>query len=467
MTEQHVFDFIDANTSSMINNISELVSIPSVRGEICHEAPFGSAPKEALEKALDICRGYGFNIKNIQNAIGYADMNNKELGLGILAHADVVPTGDGWESDPFKMNIKDGMLIGRGVSDDKGPMMAALMAMWAVKSCGIELTKNVRLIIGSDEESGSGDLKYYFDNEDMPPYSFSPDAEFPIINTEKGRFAPHFYADCTNESNTEARITYFSSGAAVNAVPNTAVLKIAGCDIAWADNICNEVGERLNIDFTVEALGDGVKITAKGVAAHASTPEMGNNALTASLELIRCIDLPKSDVTEAFAGLGILFPHGDFYGKGLGVAMEDDISGRLTVSLDVLTYDGKRLEGYFDSRMPVSANDDNFIYPTAAKLRGVGFNMDNLGYTPVHHVDKDLPFVCTLLNAYEKHTGMKGECIAIGGGTYVHDIKNGVAFGAIMPDCDTHMHGANECMPIVDLVIAAKIYASVIMDICK
>ena len=117
--------------------------------------------------------------------------------------------------------------------------------------------------------------------------------------------------------------------------------------------------------------------------------------------------------------------------------------------------------------MPLAANDENLIIPIKEKLNDIGFSTDDLSYTPVHHVDENSPFIQTLLSAYERHTGKKGECVAIGGGTYVHEIENGVAFGAIMPDCNTHMHGTNEFMPIKDLITAAKIYADVIIKLCK
>ena len=72
----------------------------------------------------------------------------------------------------------------------------------------------------------------------------------------------------------------------------------------------------------------------------------------------------------------------------------------------------------------------------------------------------------TLLASYEEITGKKGEPIAIGGGTYVHDLKNGVAFGASMPGTDNRMHGADEFAVIDDLVMSAKMFAQVIVEIC-
>ena len=118
-----------------------------------------------------------------------ADMNRGERCLDILAHMDVVAPGDGWtKTAPFEPIVEDGMIIGRGSSDDKGPAVAALYAMRAVKELGLPVTKNCRLVLGSDEECGSSDIPYYYAVEPEAPMTFSPDAEFPLINVEKGQF---------------------------------------------------------------------------------------------------------------------------------------------------------------------------------------------------------------------------------------------------------------------------------------
>ena len=72
----------------------------------------------------------------------------------------------------------------------------------------------------------------------------------------------------------------------------------------------------------------------------------------------------------------------------------------------------------------------------------------------------------TLLRIYEEETGEKGECIAIGGGTYVHDIPGGVAFGAEFPNWDYHMHGDDEFVPIQHLMKDVRMMAAAILELC-
>ncbi len=85
---------------------------------------------------------------------------------------------------------------------------------------------------------------------------------------------------------------------------------------------------------------------------------------------------------------------------------------------------------------------------------------------PPHQVPADSPLVQTLLACYEEYTGQKGACLAIGGGSYVHDLARGVAFGCSMPGTDNRMHGADEFAVVDELVLSAKIFAQVICDLC-
>lgn len=80
---------------------------------------------------------------------GHIEMGQGEELVGILCHVDVVPAGSDWQHPPFGGVVEDGKLFGRGAIDDKGPTMAAWLAMKMVKDAGVQLDRRVRLIIGS------------------------------------------------------------------------------------------------------------------------------------------------------------------------------------------------------------------------------------------------------------------------------------------------------------------------------
>ena len=161
-----------------------------------------------------------------------------------------------------------------------------------------------------------------------------------------------------------------------------------------------------------------------------------------------------------------LIPHGDIYGENLGIAMEDELSGKLTVVFSMLDADENGMEGWFDTRCPVCATEETVLQKAKAAMEAKGITFLTDSMRAPHHVDGNSHFVKTLLAVYEEYTGRKGECQSTGGGTYVHDLKNGVAFGATMPGTDNRMHGADEFAVIDELVVSAKIFAQVIVNLC-
>ena len=457
--KREIIDYFKKNKDEMIKAISELVAVPSVRGTAEEGKPFGKKPYEALMLALKKAESFGFKTASYDGYVGTVDLNGGEQELAVLAHLDVVPAGEGWDTDPYTVVEKDGMIFGRGVSDDKGPAVAALYAMKAVKDLNLPVSKNCRLILGTDEECGSGDLKYYFSKNKYPKYAFTPDANFPVTNGEKGRFTKHFYRT-VDFSNCKKYIKSIDAGEAANAVPAFAKAELIGVTKEEID-IAAEKAKHTNAEFTF----DGEKLICSGTSAHASLPENGNNPITALFELLSYIDF-DSECTEFADSLKALFPHGKYNGEALGVDMSD-ILGRLTLTLDVVRFENGKFDGCFDTRTPMSATKENCADVIAASLRKHGFEIENTKMREAHYVDENSDFIKALLRTYEDYSGDKGECISMGGGTYVHDIENGVAFGAISRDTVTNMHGANEFMPIEDILTAAAIFTEVIAEICR
>ena len=466
MYKKEIEGYMEAHRQEMIDDICTLCRINSEKMPYSEGKPFGEGPFAALQMALSMAEKYGFSITNYDNYVGTADLNDGERCLDILAHLDVVPAGEGWtETEAFEPVVKDGRLYGRGTADDKGPAVAALYAMRAVKELGLPVKKNVRLILGTDEECGSSDIAEYYEREPEAPMTFSPDASFPVINTEKGRLEGHFSASFAPAA-ADARLVRLEAGIKVNVVPGKAKAVVAGVDLDTLKRTAEEAEAETGISFSFEQTEEGMEITAQGEGAHASTPQEGKNALTGLLVYLTRLPLTDCPQMQAVRSLVKLFPHGDTRGEAVGIAMEDELSGALTLAFSMLRVGEDSLEGMFDSRCPICGNKDNVLRVVKAAMAAEGILLQNDSMTPPHHVDGESHFVKTLLKAYEEYTGQKGSCQFTGGGTYVHDLKNGVAFGAAMPETDNHMHGADEFAVVDELVMSAKIFAQVIVDLC-
>ena len=467
MYQEQINAYFDdpARRQQLVEMISRLVRIRSVREEAQPGMPFGPGPAAALAEGLRLAEELGFATKNYDNYVGAVDMNDLETQLHILCHLDVVGEGTGWTvTQPYEPIEVDGMLYGRGTDDDKGPAVAALLAMQAVRDLGVPLKKNVRLLLGTDEESGSGDIAYYYSKEPYAPCTFSPDGEFPVINLEKGSYKPVFTKTWAAESATP-RVKEFHGGFRINVLPPEAECLVAGLSAEAAQPYCDKAATETGVTYVLTQRGDDLHILCKGKGAHASTPEEGVNAITGLIHLLCMLPLAKVGSTAALHALNALFPHGDSAGKALGIAQADEMSGPLTLAFSLLELNDTGLSGQFDSRVPVCANEDNCKAVAEAAFAKFGFAAEG-GMQEPHYTPADTPLVSTLLKCYEQYSGRKGECLAIGGGTYVHDIPGGVAFGCAMPGFNGNMHGADEHTCIADQLTAAKIFTQAIIDLC-
>lgn len=466
MDSKEVFtEWMDAHRDEFLADLKQLVAVKSVKGEPLPGAPFGKGPHDALLCAMELFKKYGFAAKNYDGYACTADLCDGKRALDILAHLDVVGEGAGWDTDPYTVVLKeDGCVYGRGTADDKGPALAALYAMRAIKELGLKPEKSVRLILGTDEESGSKDMEYYFSLENSAPNTFTPDSEFPIYNTEKGMYKPVFEKKWEAAAVTP-RVSSLKGGFRINVIPSDAEAVVLGMTADEIQTASEKAAAALGVSLHTENVPGGAKLLVKGTGAHASTPEVGNNGITALLRLLSDLPLADCPSTETIRQLSSVFPHGDGLGNALGIAMADEISGPLTVAFTLLTMDENGVNGQFDSRIPLCANDVNCRAVVEKDLGGMGFTVNGTILAP-HHTPAEGGFIRTLLRCYEQYTGRKGECLATGGGTYVHDIEGGVAFGADFPDLPSCMHGANERSGLKNLLTAAAIFAQVIFDLC-
>jgi len=438
-----------------IDIIRRWIRVPSVKAEAAPGAPFGPQMRQALDVAMADGRSMGFDVRDIN---GYAgDVRMGPLGvepLGILAHLDVVPAGDGWKWDPFGAEMLGDRIFGRGTSDDKGPAVAALIAMAAVKRAGIPLKREVRLILGCDEETGMGDMVYYAAHADLPKTGFSPDASFPVINTEKGLLQVELRSSAAAEGLFVEKIEV---GERFNVVPGLGIALVHG-DEALRERIRQLSGE-MNLAVEAEKAGAGlVRILSTGISGHAAYPEATRNAIGQLLLLLRALGVTGILKTLADC-VGI-----EYDGSSLGILCRDEISGPLTCNLGILRYNKDGCYATLDIRYPLLANADRIIDSLSAAL-GPAVSITTPSHKPPHHVAKNSPLVTALLNAYHEETGRQRECVAIGGGTYARCLEEGVAFGSAFPEDIELAHQADESLSIDAMMLNVRIFANAIIKL--
>lgn len=403
------------NEKLMWDDLAALIAIPSVSTD-------EGACREALKLVLSRAEAFGMKTGiTEQGDAGWAEIGEGAVTLGILAHVDVVDIGERekWLSDPFCLTERDGYACGRGVEDDKGPVIQCLYAMAALLEEKIPLHKKIRLIIGTSEETVWTDMEHYKAQFGVPDYGFSPDAAFPIYNTEKGCADVRLYFPAGD-------LKELSAGASTNTVPSFARL----------------------------VRQDGTELTAEGVSVHSSAPEKGDNAIVRLAEkagdaaLWRFVrDMFRAPESATRLGLddGGEYCGAVYVGKTVcaptvlwleenEAVMNINIRYRAGVTAEALQAALGRWAGEYDFRFAMGE------------------------YTTPMVVDPEQPFI-RLMHEVDRDHGLESECLPASGATYCSTMPNHVGWGPVIPPDEGSAHEENERVLWVDFMRAADIYA--------
>lgn len=446
---------LKALEGDMIDTLARWIRVPSVRAErSADNAPFGAQVRRALDVAMEDMARLGMNPRDVDGYCCDGEIGTGDEVIAVLAHLDVVPEGEGWHHDPYGAEIVDGRMVGRGTSDDKGPGVAALFAMKAIVDAGIPLRRRCRLILGCDEECGMQDLEYYEKKIGLPAKGFSPDADFPLINTEKGIMQMKLDAPMS-----DARLLRIDCGTRCNVVPGTATALLSGDWREAAAEAFDVEDEDCQIETALE--GENTRLTITGVPAHASTPEKGKNAAKMLLAVLHKLGIGGAPVALLDEAAGK-----DDEGVGLGIAGSDAVSGHLTINLGLLSVAEGKLSVTFDCRYPVFFSDERIGATVQKRLAPAGFTMEILHTSHPHHVPESSELVTKLIGAYNDITGEQAKPFAIGGGTYARHLEEGVAFGMLFQGEPELAHQADESIDLGNFAKAARIFAYAIVALC-
>lgn len=452
---------IREDRESLIADIVKLVSINSVEGTPKEGMPFGEGAAEALECFLSIAEEAGLHTENFDNYAGHAELGDGEETLGILGHVDVVPCGEGWVCDPFTPQIIDGKLYGRGVLDNKGPMLVCLHAVKILKEMGIPLRKKIRFIVGANEETDWKCMDYYFGVKKITPpdISFTPDAEFPLNHAEKGVFQYQIVTDL------QERIE-LSGGNAYNSVAESAVVILP---ISLEQTVKErksrwEKETRCTVEY--EEKENGLQLYVRGKASHAANPSGGINAISGLMHILSDLEL-EGELGE-IAGWYMENIGYDLTGSKLGIDLSDDVSGTLSFNVGKVEVKDKQLIFSIDNRVPVTYKCAEVQHLLEQRLEGTRFQFENPQITEAIYIPKDNFLVETLMDVYREVTGdREAEPQVDGACSYARALKNCVAFGAILPGQPDLMHQKNEYLEIDKLDLWMKIYLEAIYRLAK
>lgn len=450
----------EKNWSQLIMDLSGLIEISSKRNDEgkTSNAPFGKACRQALDYMMELGKREGFNVQDVDGYACVLSYGEGEESIGVLGHLDVVPEGDGWSKDPYRLTIENNVLYGRGVSDDKGPSIAGFYALKMIKDAQIKLKKKVMLIFGCDEESGMECMDYYAQHGEIPDMGFVPDASFPVVYGEKGVLHMKL-----KNNHVDTIIKEMHAGER----PNT-VIGEASAVIDASNGMKQELFDFYlasnHLSGSMSKEGDLIHISIKGTPAHAAMPYLGNNA---ALHILNFIGTAYQDT---FAKT-LYEMCKDWQGKPLGIDIEGAYMGFLTMNIGIVDID-KQACIIVDIRYPNDTDSEKIKQSFEQYLKENQIPLD----VEIDHdskplfVDPQSELVQTLMDVYRTCSGDAfTPAQTMGGGTYARKLPNFVAFGSEFPNQKTDdvviggPHQSDEGMRIDEFKKAVHIYCEAIL----
>lgn len=422
--DKQIREWIAAHKEEIIEDHFSLCRIPSVRGEAEEHAPYGKECARALQASADLFAKYGFGVR-VEADRGYAlaRMEGSEKTVGLYGHSDVVPAGDGWiKTQPFEPRLIDGVFYGRGVGDNKAGVIQSLYAMRIIRELGLPVKSTVQAFIGSNEESGMGDVSSFAQNEKMPEINLAPDASYPCSVGEKGILRA--WTKCRTAL---VDIMDMHGGNAANIVLDYLAVRLPK---KVKEELSALIAERH--EFVLTEKENELLLEANGASMHASHPEGSVNAAAIAFNLLSGVQsLCESDrnvMKNAAKAITC------YYGSGLGIAHEDPAFGKLTAACGMIRVEEGCLKINMDIRYGSTFAPDAVEKILNENWSSLGFDVVDMNNRPGFKIEDGNPVPPVLCKLYKEITGVDEQPKLLGGGTYSRVLKNSFSVGFRAPD---------------------------------
>ena len=465
-------EWIAAHREEFIAELQGIARIPSVsRADLAQPgAPFGPDCRKVLDYALERGRYYGFDTADHDGYAGSITWSDYDHSIGVIAHLDVVPVGDGWVYPTFGATYlpEHDVLIGRGVDDNKSAFVGGLFAMRMLREFGVPMRHGVRLICGTSEETGMQDMAALRQRgHRFPETSLVPDAGFPVNYAQKGMVDGAITTPC------EGNLLQLDAGSVRNVIPDEAVCVIAvDVEAVRAAMVNADPADAALVE--ISAVEGGTRIVAKGKSGHAAFPAGGDNAIGRLARVLAATQLLTGMAKSAIEALATLTA--DPYGESEGVAFTDEPSGQLTLVYGVAHLKDGVLTVSVDSRYPVTMDGAKLEADLRAAWAKLNFAVKEFDLSEPFYIPVEDPRVTALMSLYKDVTGRDDPPYAMGGGTYSRAVPGAISFGpgmpgtksdysAFLPEGHGGAHGRDEVLPIDKMLTCCKIYVAALAEL--
>jgi succinyl-diaminopimelate desuccinylase len=444
-------DWLKRHEDELLADTRRLLQFPSIEEPALPDAPFGKANRDALDFMLDLGREWGMTTKDLEGYAGFAEAGQGKGMVMTLGHLDVVPVSPGWRHDPFGAEVDGGYLYSRGAVDDKGPTMAAFYAVRALNEVCASLPVRLRAVFGCNEESGFKCVERYVKTEEAPTFGVAPDSGWPLYHAEKG-IANLVVA--APRPKGEMELLELAGGQRPNIVIDTCTARVRVAPTA-RDEVASKAAEKWDRNLEASWEGEELVVTARGKAAHGSTPYMGDSAAIRALRFLHEVS-PLSCLEEYKA----LFQVPMTQGEGVGIEGADEVSGALSCNLGVVSIQGDEAMFLLNVRYPVTWKGAELRARCERKLAEQGMRLESFEDSPSLYFPLDHPMVQIVTDVYERETGERKAPGVMGGGTYARAVPNTVSIGTGWLG-DGPAHENDERLKVEHLFKMSRIYCHI------
>jgi dipeptidase D len=461
----------------MVKDLQEMVGFRTfaVEGKENWDLPELARQRQWLEKRS---RELGFDFKTYDGRVEEITMQGPEPVVALLTHGDVQGVeNQTWSSPPFEAKLVDGRIVGRGTEDDKGPLVAALYAMAALRDSAWPLRSTVRLLVANGEESSWDEIPYYLARAPMPERTIGLDAAYPVVHAQKGYGILRFRAQPVAEPKPgKWRVVSLAGGSGMSIIPEKGEAVLEPQGTAAAKKSARATLARLAAawakahppaQLAVAPEGELLKVTATGRGGHSSEPRSGHNALADLATFLSSLDL-RQDPWGALASFTGIALGTETDGRSLGIDHRDAVMGALTTNLSFLRDDKGTPVAEVNIRVPRGI-DKARIEARIGERTGVFSRRSGATVTPEvemsnqpHVEPAEGELVSGLLATWEEVTGSPGKPLAIGGGTQARLFKGGVDFGPATDMAHYRGHGTDEYLTPEELHRIAELTAAAV-----
>ncbi|HLQ83087.1 MAG TPA: Sapep family Mn(2+)-dependent dipeptidase [Pseudogracilibacillus sp.] len=454
------FKKINEYETQLLTDLESLMKINSVRdiNTKCSYAPFGKGIRRTFDQMIYFSKRDTFFYEDFDGYAMHIVMGKGKEEIGILGHLDIVHEGEQneWMFPPFSLSKDENYLYGRGVNDDKGPVIAAYYALRIIRDLNFPLKRKVKLILGGAEETTWECMEHYFKINNQPTMAFSPDGDFPIVNGEKGIVKGNFVSNASHnvnekDSDYSHKLLYIDSVKQWNFVcKNIKVQFYSKCPQNLKRNLTEAKKVLIKNNF-VTAFYEGTNILSRN-------PHKGNNILFNFIEDLSKIEQDIDLFATNFFKIVNDYFCNDVYGSKIGLYTVDKEMGHTTLCLTYVLFNSKEFEIGFDYRYPKGITKHKVLETMEIFSKDNNIVLEIKDSKELLYVNPESKLIQGLSKGYKNITGETAYCLTKGGASYARVLDKGVAFGPSFRQDLPNSHKPNEKLRISTLKYAIAIY---------